>query len=380
MGAVRGVKILQLSKFYPPVRGGIETTTFELTEGINRFGLLADVLCSNKSATSRRELAPSGYQIVRAASAGSLLSMSIAPALVAEARRMVRNYDIVHVHMPDPMAALAIWIVRPDAHVVLHWHSDVIRQRLSRKLYEPLQHWLIQRADAIIATTSVYADASEVLRPWTHKVHVIPIGISDPLPHVNTERVGAIRARYPGKKIVLGLGRMTYYKGFEVLIRAANHLPDDVQILIGGAGSLYGKCLAQIDELGLQHKVKLLGLLSEDDLVDHYAAADVFCLPSTARSEAFGVAMLDAMAMSKPIVSTDIEGSGVPWINQHRVTGLSVPVGEARALAQALSELLADRALSAGYGQAGRKRYAEDFTADRMTRQVIDLYHELVPH
>jgi rhamnosyl/mannosyltransferase len=372
------VKILQLSKFYPPVRGGIETTTYELTEGINRQGLRADVLCANDAAVTIRERAPAGYEITRAASAGRLLSVSIAPRLLTEVRQMASRYDVIHVHMPDPLAALALRLARPQGRIVLHWHSDVVRQRLSRKLYEPLQAWLLQRADAIIATTPIYAGSSAVLQRWAKKVHVIPIGISDRRASVNAERVGALRASYPGKRIVLGLGRMTYYKGFDVLIRAARLLPDDVQVLIGGTGDLFNHYRMQIDVLGLQDRVQLLGPLSEDALLDHYAAADVFCLPSTARSEAFGVAMLEAMAMSKPIVSTDIEGSGVPWINQNGVTGLTVPVGEPGPLAFALRQLLDDRGLALAYGQAARERYEQGFHVDEMTRNVVELYRHLV--
>lgn len=372
------MKILQLSKFYPPVRGGIETTTYELTEGINRQGHRADVLCANDAAVTIRERAPAGYAITRVASLGRLLSMSIAPRLVSEVRAQAGRYDLLHVHMPDPLAALAVWLVRPRARIVLHWHSDVVRQRLSRRLYEPLQQWLLERADAVIATTPIYADSSAVLQRHASKVHVIPIGISDPLPAVHAERVAALRASYPGRRIVLGLGRMTYYKGFDVLIRAAHLLPEDVQVLIGGTGALFNPCRAQIDALGLQDKVQLLGPLSEADLLDHYAAADVFCLPSTARSEAFGVAMLEAMAMSKPIVSTDIEGSGVPWINQSGVTGLTVPVGQPGPLAHALKRLLDDRELARSYGAAARQRYEQGFHVDEMARNVVALYRRVL--
>lgn len=373
------MKILQLSKFYPPVRGGIETTAYELTEGINRRGVSADVLCANDSAVTVRERAPAGYLITRAASVGRLLSVSVAPCLVSETREVAGRYDVIHVHMPDPLAALALRIARPRARVVLHWHSDIVRQRFSRKLYEPLQNWLLSRADAIIATTPAYAQSSAVLQHWSAKVHIIPIGISDPSPAANPERVGVIRATYPGRRLVLGLGRMTYYKGFDVLIRAARLLPDDVQVLIGGTGDRFNLCREQIESLGVQDKVQLLGPLSEQDVVDHYAAADVFCLPSTARSEAFGVAMLEAMAMSKPVVSTHIEGSGVPWINQNGVTGLTVPVGQAGPLATALVRLLDDRALAQTFGAAARRRYVKNFHVDDMTRNVVELYRDLVP-
>lgn len=372
------MRVLQVTKFFPPVRGGIETASYELTEGINRIGIRADVLCANESPATIHERSPMGYDIVRAGRWFQWMSTSISPALISEAASLAKRYDIVHVHMPDPMAAYALWKVRPKVPIVVHWHSDVVRQRFGKRLYEPLQSWLVRRADALIATTQIYSESSDSLRPWADKVHAIPIGISDPLPRSHPDRVAAVRARYPGKKIVLAVGRTIYYKGFDVLIRAARHLPEDTQVLIGGFGQLFEQCSRQIRELGLGNRVQMLGLLSDQDLIDHHAAADVFCLPSTARSEAFGIAMLEAMAMGKPVVSADIQGSGVSWVNRDGVTGLTVPVGEAEPLAQALGRLLADPVLAARLGSAARRRYLEAFTADDVARQVADLYAVLV--
>jgi rhamnosyl/mannosyltransferase len=306
-----------------------------------------------------------------------LMSTSMAPAMVRELCLAVKGRDILHIHMPDPMAALALWAVRPESRLVVHWHSDVIRQRHAMKLYAPLQRWLLRRADAIVTTSQSYADSSETLQHWRNKVSVIPIGISDKSGHADEAKVAAIRHRFGGRRIVFSLGRMTYYKGFEVLIRAAAGLPDDCMVLIGGDGDLLPHYRAMVSGLGLRHKVRLLGHVEDGDLPSYFEACDVFCMTSTVRAEAYGVTLVEAMAMGKPIVATDIVGSGVPWVNRHGVTGFNMPVGQPGPLAEALRALLDDPILRRSLGRAGRQRYLQEFNADSMTRKTLDLYSRL---
>lgn len=368
------MRALQISKFYPPVMGGIESVAWELTEGLNRSGVRCDVLCSNQRLRTESERAELGYDIVRAGSFGTLLSTSMAPAMAAGLRRMARQADLLHVHMPDPMAAMALWLVRPEQPLVVHWHSDVVRQRLALKVYEPLQHWLLSRADAIVATSQAYAQASRVLRAWRDKVAVIPIGISDNREDGCNEMAAAIRQRFRKRKLVFALGRMTYYKGFEVLIDAAAELPDDCAVLIGGDGEMLDYYRGRIAERGLVGKVHLPGQILDHELPSYFAACDVFCMPSTARAEAYGVAMLEAMVMSKPIVASDIAGSGVPWVNVDGETGLNVPVAQPQALAGALRRVLEDEPLRQRLGAAARRRYLKDFSATLMTERTVGLY------
>jgi len=190
------VRVLQLSKFYPPVMGGIESVAWELTEGLNRAGHRTDVLCSHQQWQGTHERSPSGYDIWRAGSMGRLLSTSIAPPMVSLLARLVHPVDVLHVHMPDPMAAIALWLVRPACKVVVHWHSDVVRQRTAMHLYEPLQQWVLARADAIIATSPPYVDSSDALQAWRGKVRCVPIGISDNRPKACTEKAAALRQQF----------------------------------------------------------------------------------------------------------------------------------------------------------------------------------------
>jgi glycosyltransferase involved in cell wall biosynthesis len=371
------MKVLHISKYYPPVLGGIESVAWELVQGANLAGVRTDVLCSNQQALTTSERAAAGYDITRAASWGTWLSTSMAPALAVELRRVQARYDVIHVHMPDPMAALAVWLCRPRAKLVVHWHSDVIRQRLALRVYEPLQRWLLQKADAIVATSPPYAQASPPLQAWQDKVQVIPIGISDLASEACSRQAAAIRQHMGEGQLVFALGRMTYYKGFDVLIDAFASLPEGVRLMIGGEGELHDTLKQQVRARGLQHRVHLLGHVPDDQLASHFEACDLFCMSSTVRAEAYGVAMLEAMMMGKPVVATDIAGSGVPWVNQHGITGLNVPAGSAGALASALGQLLGNEELRVACGTQARQRYLNEFTAERMVQQTLALYRKV---
>lgn len=373
------MRVLQVTKFYPPVMGGIEAVAWELTEGLIHAGVPTQVLCSHQRFVGRRDHAPAGYEVLRAGRWAMALSTSLAPSMPFHLARMAAKADLIHLHMPDPMAAVALWAVRPRQPVVVHWHSDVIRQRKALKFYEPLQRWVLARADAIIATSPPYAESSEPLRPWLAKVAVIPIGISDNRSTACSIKAGALRQRFRGRRIVFALGRMTYYKGFDVLIDAAEKLPDDCVVLIGGEGELLDHFRAVVARRGLAGKVQFLGHINDDDLASHFEACDVFCMSSTVRAEAYGVAMLEAMVMGKPIVATDIPGSGVPWVNENGHTGLNVPAGDSAALASALGSLLTDDALRQRMGDQARARFEADFRAQRMTDQTLDLYRRVLP-
>lgn len=370
------MKVLQIGKFYPPIRGGIETVAWELAEGMSRAGLRSDVLCASQHRVSSRESFASGYEVVRAASLGVLLSTSMAPAMVPALARLHRHYDLLHVHMPNPMAALAVYTVRPDIPLVVHWHSDVIRQRRAMMLYEPLQRWMLQRASAIIATSEPYVHASKSLQNCRDKVEVIPIGVSEPPPSDGTD-AQRIRDQYCGRRIVFSLGRMVYYKGYEVLIDAAAELPDDCVVLVGGDGELLAHYRDLVIRKGLDAKVQFLGHISDDALPSYFEACDVFCMTSTVRAEAYGITMVEAMARGKPVVATDIEGSGVPWVNVNGETGYNMPMGRPQMLAGALRRLLENSALRYRLGAAAHERYLREFTAKLMTRRTIALYERL---
>lgn len=267
------MKILQLGKFYP-IYGGVEKVMWNLTLGLAERGVACDMLCAYlkgvkvepelKDLTSQTEygfeigLGPYGRVICVPAITKKAKTM-ISPAMVSYLRKHAGEYDIIHIHHPDPMAALALFLSGYKGRVILHWHSDILSQKLFLTFYKPLQKWLIRRAERIIGTSPVYLRESSALKDSQDKVIPVPIGI---MPVVYDIKAAAdIRNSIPGKKIVFSLGRLVPYKDFRSLVECARYLSDDYVILLGGVGPLRAELEKQIAENGLEEKVMLLGFI-----------------------------------------------------------------------------------------------------------------------
>lgn len=371
------MKALHVGKFFQPVVGGMESVLFDLVEGLNGSGISTDILCANTENETVVETATAGYTVIRVGALGTLASTSLCPPMLPILRDIACRYDLIHVHLPNPMANLAMLFSGFKGRVVIHWHSDIVKQRHLLKLYEPIQSWLLKRADVIIATSPPYAEYSPHLARWRDKVVIIPIGINRSSLPINEQLLATLREEHRGRQTVFALGRMTYYKGFRYLIEAAHNLSDDIRVLIGGSGELEDQFVAQIKAAGLNDRVQLLGRVSNADLGAYYALCDMFCLPSILRSEAFGVVMLEAMAFGKPIIATDIPGSGVPWVNRHGVSGLNVPAADSFALAQAITLLASDDNLRVTLGAGAERQFHDQFRAERMTEAVVAKYQQL---
>ena len=374
------MKILQLSKFFPPFWGGIETAVFEMAEALNsHVGITCEVLCCNTKLKNEEEFYNGKYKVMRAASFGRLFSTSISPAIVIKLFKIRNDYDIIHVHFPDPITGLALFLSRPKCKVIIHWHSDIIKQKYLLKLYLPIQNWLLRRSDLIIGTSPKYIAESPQLAKFTYKCVSIPTGVTINPEWIEAEKVNKIKESYTGKQILFSLGRLVYYKGFEYLIEAAAKLPNSYVILIGGVGPLENSLRQKIEQLGLNEKVILLGRISQQDLPSYFAAAELFVFPSIEKSEALGAAQIEAMGYGKPIVATDIPMSGVSWVNAHMISGINVERKNAVALANGILKIMNDQALLKQLSLGSLNRYQELFTSSKMNELVKKSYLKLLP-
>lgn len=280
--------------------------------------------------------------------------------------------DIVHIHLPHPAAMLAYLSSRHRGKLVFTYHSDIVRQFIGSKLLKPLLDAALSRASAIIATSPNYVESSPVLQRFRPRCRIVPLGIPiEPYDRGNPAEVARIRSRY-GENLVVAVGRQVYYKGFEFLIQAMAGVPG--KLLLIGSGPLRPKLEKVAREAGLNGKVVFLGEIP--DLVPYYHAADVFVLPAIARSEAFGIVQLEAMACRKPVVNTALQ-SGVPYVSLDGVTGFCVEPANSSALAGALRKLLADPDLRLRLGSAGRQRVEAEFTEKVMVSRTLQVYRDL---
>jgi glycosyltransferase involved in cell wall biosynthesis len=365
---VGGLRVLHVGKFYPPHAGGMETHLQALC-GELKDALAVEVIVAGDGRESIEET----VEGVRVSRLGTLLSVGAAPVCPQMVSRLRESKaDIVHLHWPNPTAVLAYLASQHRGKLVFTYHSDIIRQRLLRKPFWPILRHALRRASAIIATSPDYLQTSPVLQKFRECCRVIPFGIAtDEFDCVNEIEVSRIRRQY-GPRLVLGVGRLVYYKGFEYLIRAMKDV--EGHLLIIGNGPLGDNLRQEALASGVSKSVTFLN--DVQDVRPYYHAADVFALPSVARSEAFGIVQLEAMACGKPIVNTRLD-SGVPFVSPDGVSGLTVPPADSKALAAALKTLLDDAALRERYGRAARSRVEQEFSLQLMTQRTLRLYKEV---
>jgi glycosyltransferase involved in cell wall biosynthesis len=370
------VKVLQHTKTFRTVRGGMERVVEELVPELNGFpDLDVDVLCQGPE---HREYALSPRGMVFQARRN--LNVSTAGLSWQDLRtwqRIAPRYDVVHVHAPWPQSDLNLLLSRYDGAVVVHWHRDIVRQRVLYSLYRGLERWLLRRADRICVTSPKLLAESAALEGFRDKAVAIPIGIGEAAHSIVDGEVRELRSRHSGRAIVFALGRLVPYKGFEYLVRSCTALTPKGLVLIAGGGPLRDDLDSLIRELGVQDRVRLLGEITDREVELHMRACDVFCLPSVEKSEAFGIVQLEAMRAGRPVVSTRLYGSGIDWANQDGVSGLTAEPGRPDALAQALNRLIENPEIARALGANARRRYEELFTVRRMADQVRAMYLSL---
>ena len=368
-------RILQLGKFYP-IHGGVEKVMMIFTEGLDERGYSCDMLCASHDGEVDDIILSERSRIMRTNTLVKAAATMISPEMIFRLRRICNHYDIVHIHHPDPMATLALWLSGYKGKVVLHWHSDILKQKFLLKLFMPLQKWLIRRADLILGTTPVYVKESPFLQQAQHKTDFLPIGV-DPHPWLADE-IETIRESYAGKKIIFNVGRLVPYKGYHHLIDSMRYLSDDYILLIGGDGPLRGELEALIQQHGLQDRVKLLGFIPGKLKPAYFGACDVFCLSSILKTEAYAIVLIEAMSLARPVIATKIPESGVSWVNADGVSGINVPIEDSVAMADAIRKICEDPELWEKYSQGSRARFYDVFTKDEMINNLIEIYTDLL--
>jgi rhamnosyl/mannosyltransferase len=172
------------------------------------------------------------------------------------------------------------------------------------------------------------------------------------------------------------VGRLRYYKSLDTLLQAMPQIPQACLTVVG-TGPMQQSWQGLAQELGLAGRVNFVGEVGDNDLPDYYRQADLFVLPSNARSEAFGIVLLEAMASGLPCVTTEL-GTGTSWIVQDGETGFVVPPLNPAALAQAINAIAADEALRQRFGQAALVRVKAEFSKEVMVHRVMQVYEELL--
>ena len=360
--------------YFPPVRGGIEQTIHRMACWQVAAGHEVTVLVAAGPGAETHEQMLDGVRVIRVREWGRALSSPLCPDFPGALDAL--RADVWHLHSPNPLGEVAFQWSQPQGAMVFTYYCDITRQRALIPAYQPLVHALFRRADVLHAIAPQALERPDsMLAPFRDRFRVVPLGIeAGELLELGHDRPGAraLRERY-GHPYLLFVGRLRHYKGLHHLLDAMLEL--DVPLVIVGDGAEEVALKAQATRLGLHRKVTFAGAVSDEVLHDHLAGASIGLLPSSAPTEAFGLAMVEYMAAGLPAICTEL-GTGTSFVNQHGQTGLVVPPREASALVSAVRRLLADPELRASMGRAGRERVRQLFTTEAMMRGMDALSAE----
>ena len=372
------MKILHISKYFPPKYGGIENQAKYICDYLYKKKINIEVLAFGK----KTNVVLNKYKIFKVKPLFTILSQPISFNFFLIARKLIKRNQIIHFHYPNIIGLLICFLFCTNQKLIIHWHSDVISQKYLNKFFYLIEKSLFKRAVKIVFTSNVYARNFKYFNTYKKKISIISCGSKDLNKEFNSKKsykkkFKILQKKFKNYKLIYSVGRLVHYKGFRYLIKSAKYLDDKTKIIIAGEGYLYKKLKKIIKDEKLEDKVHLIGKISFGLNLSYLKLCRIFCLPSITRNEAFGVAIIEAMSFSKPIISTKIKASGINWVNRHNNTGFVVPIKNPVKIATAIKLFFENQSLYKKMSLNSKKRYIKYFNLNIMNRNFYQLYKEL---
>ena len=357
----------------PASHGGVESFIDTLCKAGSKLGVKNTVLTLSPKH-QKQPIEMDGYTVHQAKQNLFLASTGFSISAFSKFKKLSNDADIVHYHFPNPFADMLHLACRPKKPSVLTYHSDIIKQKYLNHTYRPLRQRFFHSIDSIVSTSPNYFATSKILQRFADKTSVIPIGI-DPNAYetVHSERINYWQNRLP-KPFFLFVGAMRYYKGLHIALNAI--AGTEIQIAIAGINGIEKELKAQAAELKLKN-VDFLGFVNNEDKVALLHLCYGFIFPSHLRSEAFGISLLEAAMVGKPMISCEI-GTGTTFVNIANETGLVINPGSPNELRGAMQFLLDSPEVAANMGKNAKKRSLKLFTADQQAKSYYDLYQQIL--
>lgn len=369
------IRVLHAYKIYlPDVHGGIPHVIATLAK-LPRAGFDGLILVARAFGLGRSYRIDE-VQVKAVTSLGTAFSTPMAPSYPFVFACQSRAVDVVVCHAPFPLADMGILFGFPRrTALVVHWHAEVIGRSLLVWLMAPLVRRTLARADKIVVSDPAMVANSTFLPPHAAKCVVVPygcdVGYWGSLSEAQRAAVDDMKSRYP--RLIVAVGRLVSYKGYEVFLRAMQDI--DAQAVIIGEGPLKAELESLASQLGISSRVTFLGGLPGDEVKQYIHAASVLAFPSVTDAEAFGLVQLEAMSAGRPIVNTSL-GTAVPHIARDGQEGLTVPPNDPQAFAQALGRLIDEPELARKLGDAGRVRAHAEYDQSLFLERMQAIYRE----
>lgn len=355
---------------YPPVVGGIEKFIALSIQEQKKWAKITVIVCS-RNIRSYQET-KDGVHFIYVGEWGRILSSPISPLFPLYTCKL--KPDLFVVHSPNPLGELSVLLCKKDIPFIVRYHSDVVRQKITMKFYSPFFYNFLSKAKYIIPTSDIYAQNSVFLKPFLDKCKTIPLGInSNYFLNPNGARVKEIQLQY-GSQFIFFCGVHRYYKGIHVLIKSSPYI--SVPIVIAGDGPERKHLEKMAKNISVKN-IHFIGRLTDTELVNYLHACSVFVFPSIARSEAFGLSIIEAHTAGKPVIATKL-GTGVEWANLDGITGINVPPNDEKSLANAIQFLLDNNEVRTTMGKTAQQRVLSEFDIEVTAQKEFELYRSIL--
>ncbi|BEP13635.1 hypothetical protein acdb102_19460 [Acidothermaceae bacterium B102] len=381
------LKVVVVAPYFPPKTGGLESYAFHMATELVSRGHEIVVISADGSARRSNSRVEAGMRIYRLPYRFKLSNTPFDPRWLWQIRKIIKNEmpDLVNAHTPVPVIADIAERVAGKVPFVLTYHNDLVKSgkilgMVANFAYPLMIDRTIASAAAVITTSKDYALSSAHLQQALSKVHVVPPGVDTRIFHLAVDR-SALATRFGAGYTVLFVGQLDHshaHKGVSVLLAAVARLQRnglDIKLVVAGPGDAAGAYADEARQLGLQH-THFLGHVPDDELPAVFAGADVTVLASTTEAEGFGMVLLEAGAVGRPVIGSRIGGLSTAVVEGE--TGLLVPPGDVEALAQAIKRLHDDAQLGLSMGSAGARRAAADFSWSEVGRKTEAVFEGIL--
>lgn len=367
--------VVHAYKIYrPDADGGIPQVIHMLT-GTRNKGIDSEVLVARYRGPART-YGLDGVPVTAVASIGTVFSTPLAPSYPFVLRRLARRADLLLHHAPFPLTDIGILLgLKKATALVIYWHAEVIGRAFLMTILAPVIRAALRRADKIIVSDEAMLSSSIFLRPHLSKCVVVPYGLDvdywNTLDAAARTKVTELRLQYP--RLILAVGRLVGYKGFDILLNALKSV--DAQLVIIGEGPLFQDLKALATKNGIGHRVFLKGRVTSDEIKHYIHASRLFVLPSVTEAEAFGLVQVEAMAAGRPVINTRL-ATAVPHVARNGLEGITVPPNDPLALGSAISTLLSDPGLAERLGRAGQDRARSEFGCETYRARIEAVFED----
>ena len=381
------MKVLLVLTYYDPHVSGLTIYVKRLATTLAQRGHQVTVLTSRYDPALPAEEGIDGVRVVRAPVLFRVSKGVIMPSFPFLAWRLIREHDVISIHLPQFEASILSLLGRLAGRpVVLTYHCDLqlpkgwFNRVVDRVVF--VSNYLAGHlAQAAVAYTEDFAQHSHFLSRFLDKVHVIPPPVIMPEPEPAEEEAFRLEHDLDGRQVVGMAARLATEKGVEVLIEAMPRLLQAFPRLkvlfagqyedVMGEEAYYNRLMPLIADLGPEHW-EFLGMLNQAEMPAFYAACDVLVVPSLNSTESFGLVQVEAMLCGTPSIASNLPGVRQP----PRMTGMGevAPIGDAEGLAEAIIRVVQRP------NDYSRPRVAiqDTFSLDRTVSGYEALFEELV--